>query len=118
MRRIDNFAVRNVEMNPIRTPPFKEKSGVCLAEQKNLKLVRNSFSSSKLSVSNVSTKKKSKPNVLTKLANFFLLSRLIMLLMLNNKKVKLLENEFGDSEHSIIAFFTYNSMFLFLNSDF
>ena len=28
-----------------------------------------------------------------------------MILMLNNKKVKLLENEFGDSEHSIIPFF-------------
>ena len=41
-----------------------------------------------------------------------------MLLMLNNKKVKLLEDEFGDSEHSIIAFFTKNSMFLILNSDF
>ena len=107
MRTIDNFAVRNVDLTPIRTLLDKEKSRVGLVKQKNLKLARNSSSSSKLSVSNVSTiKKKSKPNVLTKLANLFLFSRLIMLLMLNNKKVKLLENEFGDSEHSIIAFFT------------
>ena len=71
MRRIDNFAFRNLDLTPIRTPLYKEKSRVVLAEQKNLKLVRNSFSSSKLSVSNVATKKKkSKPNVLTKLANF------------------------------------------------